>query len=51
MMYVTEIYNDKGHPVGKVSKCDHGSKWLIWTWHEAVVGVAVALVVASQMFM
>jgi hypothetical protein len=50
MIYVTEIYDDNGVPVGKVSKCDHGSTWFAWAWREVVVGVVLALVLASQIF-
>lgn len=50
MMYVTEIYNDKGQLVGKISKCDHGSTWLAWAWREMVGGIALAVLVASQIF-
>jgi hypothetical protein len=44
-MYVTEIYNDKGKPVGKVSKCDHKPRWL---WYEIVAGIITALLAISQ---
>lgn len=50
MIYVTEIYNDNGQPVGKISKCDHSSTWFTWDWREVLVGVLVAFLIASQLF-
>lgn len=47
MTYVTSIYDDKGHKVGEVSKCDHKPRWL---WRDVWLGLTIALVAASQIF-
>jgi len=49
MIYVTEIYTDKGQLAAKVAKCDHNAKWLVWSWREIVAGIVIAILVGSQL--
>ena len=49
MITVTSIFDDKGRKIGEMAKCDHSQQRLLTRW-DLIVGICVALIVATQIF-